>query len=272
MEQRNKILKNKRGVSIEMAIGFMLIIFALCAAITAVTLSMRARDRRTAQMTNDYFSLDQMGESFVNAVRNMGASANQNVSSEDAEKAVTDYLNSIKDTPKEGEESDADEPQIDSEAQRILEKYTYKVFYTPFEDKFVYSTKGTERVLTTTITHTRFSMKIWAKDEFESVYNNILSATGDATKATTAAIKLNPVLIVTVDRTDEIPAATNRIPTTTFQIINWSDQENHDPSYLDPKGFDNLIEEDDHNRGFHGLWLFLLALLLTIVVVVTILI
>ena len=59
----------KSGVAIEMAISFMAIVFAFCTILLTVALSIRTRDRRTSEYTNQLYVLDQIGEYFVQGVR-----------------------------------------------------------------------------------------------------------------------------------------------------------------------------------------------------------
>ncbi|MBQ0098218.1 MAG: hypothetical protein KBS62_04715 [Oscillospiraceae bacterium] len=61
-------VKNKRGAALESAIGFMLVIFALCAMLVSVAVGAYKRNDRLINDTNDSFVLDQIGEHFLRAM------------------------------------------------------------------------------------------------------------------------------------------------------------------------------------------------------------
>ena len=235
---------NKRGVSIEMAIGFMLIIFALCAVITAITVSLRARDRRVSEMSNDYFMLDQMGDYFVKAVQNMGSS--DTLSDEEAREAARDFI-----------EDDAYSTLVD-ESQ--VDKFKVQVFY---ED--VTEGHRTSANADTLAAATRFTMRIWDKEDYEADYNSVLAQSGSESAADSYAMSNNdPLLIVSIDRIYEI---TDTMRFAQYEIINWSDQENQQSQYLEAK---NPVDKKTSGRNFHGLWLFLLLVIVVVVAVVAV--
>lgn len=64
-----KLFKNKKGSAIELAILFSIIIFAMCATITAIMFSMRSNDRVMTKASNSDFIVDQMGEYFIRAMK-----------------------------------------------------------------------------------------------------------------------------------------------------------------------------------------------------------
>ena len=66
--KKQHLLTNKRGVAIELAISFMLVTFAFCAILLTVAFNTNARTKRVYSMSNDYFTLDQLGEYFVRAL------------------------------------------------------------------------------------------------------------------------------------------------------------------------------------------------------------
>ena len=68
MKQKHSFLKNNRGLAIEMAVSFMLVTFALCAILLTVAFNTTTRNKRVYNATNDYFTLDQLGEYFVRAL------------------------------------------------------------------------------------------------------------------------------------------------------------------------------------------------------------
>lgn len=163
---QNLLLKNnKKGIAIELAIGFMVVTFALCTILTTVSLSTRIRDKNISEKANEYFMLDQAGDYFVKAVEKMGEMGEDGTFSEAYKKSVEDE---IKDEQKE---------------LAALSKYTVDLSQT-------YTIKLFEQDKLNVDSH-RFTMKIWNKKEFE------------AQEAITAGSGLNlpPLLIVSVDRT-----------------------------------------------------------------------
>lgn len=61
-------VKNKRGAALESAIGFMLVIFALCAMLVSVAVGAYKRNDRLINDANDSYVLDQIGEHFLRAL------------------------------------------------------------------------------------------------------------------------------------------------------------------------------------------------------------
>lgn len=61
-------VKNKRGAALESAIGFMLVIFALCAMLVSVAVGAYKRNDRLINDANDSYVLDQIGEHFLRAM------------------------------------------------------------------------------------------------------------------------------------------------------------------------------------------------------------
>ncbi len=61
-------VKSKRGAALESAIGFMLVIFALCAMLVSVAVGAYKRNDRLINDTNDSYVLDQIGEHFLRAM------------------------------------------------------------------------------------------------------------------------------------------------------------------------------------------------------------
>lgn len=244
-EKKPMMTRNKRGISIEMAIGFMLVIFALCAVITTVTISMRARDRRVTEQSNDYFVLDQLGEYFVKAIQNMGS--NPDFSDEVARQTAVD-LNFIKE---EDAFKSVDESQV--------EKFKVQIFFDDVTDNYK-NAASTDSLLAT-----RFTMRIWDKEDYEAAYQTNFAQTGSEEAADTYAMDSNdPVLIVSVDRVYEV---TNTVGFAQYIITNWSDQENQQSKYIEAK---NPVDKKNSNRKFHGLWLFLLLVVVVALVAVAI--
>lgn len=62
-------LCNKKGAAIEAAILFMAVIFLFCTMITTVALAAYQRNDTAAQISNDSFYLDQLGEYFIAALQ-----------------------------------------------------------------------------------------------------------------------------------------------------------------------------------------------------------
>ena len=61
----NKLLKNKRGMALENAILFMLIIFSLCALLTSLTLIGHFQTNINKLTLENEIKLEQIGEDFV---------------------------------------------------------------------------------------------------------------------------------------------------------------------------------------------------------------
>ena len=61
----NKLLKNKRGMALENAILFMLIIFSLCALLTSLTLIGHFQTNINKLTLENEIKLEQIGENFV---------------------------------------------------------------------------------------------------------------------------------------------------------------------------------------------------------------
>lgn len=57
--------KHNKGIAIESAMGFMVVIFALCSIIITFSLSMRSKSKKTTDEVSLGFSVDQIGENFV---------------------------------------------------------------------------------------------------------------------------------------------------------------------------------------------------------------
>lgn len=60
-----KLLKSKRGMAMESAILFMLIIFSLCALLSAVTLTGHFQNKLDRTLLDSKVALDQIGENFL---------------------------------------------------------------------------------------------------------------------------------------------------------------------------------------------------------------
>ena len=60
-----KILKNKRGIAIESAVLFMLVVFFLCTSISFVAVAGHKRINRNAENLKERVQIDQIGEDFV---------------------------------------------------------------------------------------------------------------------------------------------------------------------------------------------------------------
>ena len=61
----NKLLKSKRGIALENAILFMLVIFSLCALLTSLTLIGHFQTRINKLTLENEVDLEQIGEDFV---------------------------------------------------------------------------------------------------------------------------------------------------------------------------------------------------------------
>ena len=64
-----KILKNRRGVALENALLFMLVIFSLCALLTSLTLIGHFQTRINKLTLENEVDLEQIGEDFVASVK-----------------------------------------------------------------------------------------------------------------------------------------------------------------------------------------------------------
>ena len=64
-----KILRNKRGLAMEMAIGTMLIIFAMCTMLLLITEMTTVLNNRTTTTTSTRLTADSIGEEFFRAHR-----------------------------------------------------------------------------------------------------------------------------------------------------------------------------------------------------------
>lgn len=60
-----KILKNKRGIAIESAVLFMLVVFFLCTSISFVAVAGHKRINRNAESLKERVQIDQIGEDFL---------------------------------------------------------------------------------------------------------------------------------------------------------------------------------------------------------------
>lgn len=65
-----KILKNKKGMALENAILFMLIIFTFCALLTSLTLYGHYQTKLEKVMMTNRVELDQIGEHYLNYLKN----------------------------------------------------------------------------------------------------------------------------------------------------------------------------------------------------------
>ncbi len=80
---------DKRGMAIETALTFMVVMFLLCSLITAVSINARKRNVTFARESNDSFLLDQIGDYFISALGG-GASVDFKKDVEDEES--TEYV------------------------------------------------------------------------------------------------------------------------------------------------------------------------------------
>ncbi len=160
MKEKFCFLKNRKGIAIEMAIGYTVVVFALCAILTTVTATTRIRDRRMSDNSSEYFMLDQAGEYFVKAVEKMGA-GNDSLSEayyNETLEEVASQQNNIKNIYSNNLKN----------YTNLLTNYQVDVFQR-----------------TTADGNNRFTMKIWDKAEYE--------ATADKEAVT-------PKLLVSVER------------------------------------------------------------------------
>ncbi|MCQ2441393.1 MAG: hypothetical protein MJ076_05835 [Clostridia bacterium] len=142
MREKSFTLKNRSGIAIEMAIGYTVVIFALCAILTTVTVSTRIRDRRMSDNSSEYFMLDQAGEYFVKAVEKMGA-GNDSLSEayyNETLEEVTSQQTNVKNIYADNLKNYTD----------LLTNYKIDVFQRTTDDG-----------------NNRFTMKIWDKAEYE---------------------------------------------------------------------------------------------------------
>lgn len=65
-----KILKNKKGMALENAILFMLIIFTFCALLTSLTLYGHYQTKLEKVMMTNRVELDQIGEDYLDSLKN----------------------------------------------------------------------------------------------------------------------------------------------------------------------------------------------------------
>ena len=68
----NKLLKNKRGMALENAILFMLIIFSLCALLTSLTLIGHFQTNINKLTLENEIKLEQIGEDFLASPQSFG--------------------------------------------------------------------------------------------------------------------------------------------------------------------------------------------------------
>ncbi len=64
------LLRRKKGIAIEMAIGIMLVVVSLSGLLVSVSVLNRTSSNSLSTSINERLYLDQIGESFVNAVKN----------------------------------------------------------------------------------------------------------------------------------------------------------------------------------------------------------
>ena len=65
MKRALRILKDKRGIAIETALLFMLVIFSLCALITSVATIGRKQSQLENRVFTNEVEIDQIGEDFI---------------------------------------------------------------------------------------------------------------------------------------------------------------------------------------------------------------
>ena len=65
MKRALRILKDKRGIAIETALLFMLVIFSLCALITSVATIGRKQSQLESRVFTKEVEIDQIGEDFI---------------------------------------------------------------------------------------------------------------------------------------------------------------------------------------------------------------
>ena len=162
MKQNHFFAKNRKGVAIELAIGYTVVIFALCAILTTVSVSTRLRDRRISNQSNEYFLLDQAGEYFVKSVEKMGAG-------EDA--LSQDYKTQTEKPYKDMMEQYEKDSAAGKDLKNIVD------LSTDYKFDFLQSTINQYT--------NRFTMKVFNKQEYDETENKSL---------------LTPMLIVSVER------------------------------------------------------------------------
>lgn len=91
---KNKIknlLRRKRGIAIEMAIGIMLVVVSLSGLLVSVSVLNRTSSNSLSTSINERLYLDQIGESFVSAVKS-------SYDIEEWKNGVTDYSATVNGT------------------------------------------------------------------------------------------------------------------------------------------------------------------------------
>lgn len=77
MMKRTKLLKSKRGIALENAILFLLVIFSFCALLTGMVAIGHAQIKVDAAVLQRDVQIDQIGEDFLTSVRK-GETFNKN--------------------------------------------------------------------------------------------------------------------------------------------------------------------------------------------------
>lgn len=78
MMKRTKLLKSKRGIALENAILFLLVIFSFCALLTGMVAIGHAQIKVDAAVLQRDVQIDQIGEDFLTSVRRKEAEFNKN--------------------------------------------------------------------------------------------------------------------------------------------------------------------------------------------------
>lgn len=87
-----KILKNKKGMALENAILFMLVIFTFCALLTSLTLYGHYQTGLEKVMMTNRVELDQIGEEYLTYLNN---GTNDNFQSENADYDISTENNTL---------------------------------------------------------------------------------------------------------------------------------------------------------------------------------